>query len=138
MPKKRKAPVTFDEWVGAIVENHMNTRGYRQEDLAEKSGMSLSLLGRSIRGTRPFTVTEFETVAGVLDVPAARILEDALAGFGGMRKLLAEQTAMSPTPNNVSPMRGLDLEAMTPEAREELGRAAVYDAEHEEDEPHTP
>lgn len=90
MPKKRKPAEMFDEHVGDVVENAMNDARKTQFELADAIGMPRSLLGRSVRGTRPFTVNEFERVAGFLQASAGELLEDALKRYGGMEKLLAE------------------------------------------------
>lgn len=90
MPKKRKPAETFDEHVGDAIESVMNEARLTQGELATEAGMPMTNLGRSIRGTRPLTVNEFERLAGVLETPAHRILDTALAKFGGMEKLLGE------------------------------------------------
>ncbi|UTT53766.1 helix-turn-helix domain-containing protein [Microbacterium maritypicum] len=103
MPKMRKPAETFDEHVGDAVESAMLRARLTQADLATAAGMPLSNLGRSIRGTRPFTVKEFERLAGVMEVPASELLDSALANYGGMAKLLAEEGTKSEAPANVSP-----------------------------------
>lgn len=101
MPKKRKPAETFDEHVGDAIETVMNHARLTQGELAAQAGMPMTNLGRSIRGTRPLTVNEFERLAGVVDVPAHEILDTALAKFGGIEKLLGEH--VSEAPSTVAP-----------------------------------
>lgn len=149
MAKKRKQPVTFDEWVGTVVDNHMNKRGLRQEDLAAQTGISLTLIGRSIRGTRPLTVTEFERIAGVVAAPdkletsAATMLQEALDEYGGMEKLLAEHAPVSHPPHTVDELERKRAEKGPRFEGEEWDErsgasAANHDIEHEQPEPEAP
>lgn len=103
MPKKRKPAETFDEHVGDAIESVMNEARLTQADLAAQAGMPMTNLGRSIRGTRPFSVNEFERLAGVMDVPAHRILDTALEKFGGIEKLIDQHRPTSEAPRTVSP-----------------------------------
>ena len=103
MPKKRKPAETFDEHVGDAIESVMNEARLTQADLAAEAGMPMTNLGRSIRGTRPLTVNEFERLAGAMDVPAHQILDTALAKFGGIGKLLAEHRPKSEGTDSVTP-----------------------------------
>lgn len=102
MPKKRKPAETFDEHVGDAIESVMNEARMTQGDLATLAGMPMTNLGRSIRGTRPLTVNEFERLAGAVDVPAHTILDTALAKFGGIAKLLEEHQPKSEGPATVT------------------------------------
>lgn len=103
MPKKRKPAETFDEHVGDAVERVMNDARLTQAELAALAGMPSTNLGRSIRGTRPLTVNEFERLAGAMDTPAHHILDAALAKFGGIEKLLGEHLPKSEATDNVAP-----------------------------------
>ncbi len=103
MPKKRPAPVTFDEWLGKIVENRMSNRGYTQDSLATAVGIPTTNLGRSIRGKRPLTVTELHRLAGTLSTTATSIAEEALREYGGLEKLIAAHAAMSEDALTVDP-----------------------------------
>lgn len=96
VPKLPKPPETFDEWIATVIKSQMVKRAVRQEDLAARTGIALTLVGRSLRGTRPLSVQEFETMAGVLNADPAQLLKDALDGFGGMEKLLAEVPVSEP------------------------------------------
>lgn len=149
MPKKRKEPVTFDQWVGTVVDNHMNKRGFRQEDLAEATGIALSLIGRSIRGTRSFTVTEFELVAGAVakpgkeDTQAATMIQEALTEYGGMAKLMAEHAPVSEHPHTFNEMeqkRAAKEAWLAEEGWDERSErsAANHDHENEQPEPEAP
>ena len=103
MPKKRKPAETFDEHVGDAVERIMNDARLTQAELAYLAGMPMTNLGRSIRGTRPLTVNEFERLSGAIGVPANEVLDTALAKFGGIEKLLGEHAPKSEASDNVSP-----------------------------------
>jgi len=149
MPKKRKEPVTFDQWVGTVVDNHMTKRGFRQEDLTEATGIALSLIGRSIRGTRSFTVKEFEMVAGAVAKPgnentqAASMLQEALDEYGGMTKFLGEHAPVSDPSHSVSDMerKRAEKEArLAEEGWDERSErsAANHDHENEQPEPEAP
>lgn len=102
MPKKRKPAETFDEHVGDAIESVMNQARLTQGELAAQAGMPMTNLGRSIRGSRPLTVNEFERLAGVVDVPAHEILDTALAKFGGIEKLLGEHRPASEAEGTVT------------------------------------
>lgn len=111
-----------------------------QKDLARAIGMADTLMGRSIRGSRPLTVKEFELIAGTLDAPAHELLDTALSRFGGMPKLLAEpaeRLAMSEVTHSV------DVVAEKRREKQPLGNdwhahgepaAAQRDSDNEEDE----
>ncbi|MCC2033107.1 helix-turn-helix domain-containing protein [Microbacterium allomyrinae] len=101
MPKKRKAPETFDEHVGAAVDAQREKRRMTQDELAVKTGVRLTSLGRRLAGKIPFTVGEIEIIASVLTVKAHTIVEAALEDYGGIEKLLA--TAVSEDASNVTP-----------------------------------
>lgn len=129
MPKKRKAPETFNEWVGKVIENAMNSKGWRQEDLAREAGLPPTNVGRSIRGTRPLSVREFEILAGTLGVAADKLLNNALDEYGGMEKLLADHAAVSEGERTVDD-NVTYLGRVTPElsnAAEDKGRAPSRD-----------
>lgn len=103
MPPKRKHAETFDEHVGDAVESVMNQARLTQAELAALAGMPVTNLGRSIRGTRPLSVNEFERLAGVMNVPAFQIADTALAKFGGIEKLIADHQPTSEAPSTVAP-----------------------------------
>lgn len=121
MPKKRKQSETFDEFLGDAVESAMSGARITQAEMAELVGMALSNLGRSIRGTRPLsvneferiigTVNEFERAAGVSETAAHVVVENALAKFGGIEKLLAGHRPdgpMSDAAPTVEPLNPID------------------------------
>lgn len=81
----------------------MNDARLTQAELASLAGMPMTNLGRSIRGTRPLTVNEFERLSGAIGVPASEVLDTALAKFGGIEKLLGEHARKSEASDNVSP-----------------------------------
>lgn len=87
---KTKTPVTFDEHVGATVAAYLRERGKRQEDMARATHMSLTTVGRKIRGQVEFTASELTQVAAYVDSTVGEILERALSNYGGLNKLLSE------------------------------------------------
>lgn len=118
MPKKRKPSETFDEFLGDAVESAMNGARLTQAELADLVGMPLSNLGRSIRGSRPLSVSEFERLVGAINAaevearmtitPRHSLVDAALAKFGGIEKLLTEyrpHDQMSDTTATVEPLK---------------------------------
>lgn len=89
MPKKRKPAETFDEFIGAVIDSRRALNGMSQDDLAAAVGIPLTNMGRSLRGSRPLSVNEFERIAGALGEDAGQMAAEALRRFGGMEKLLA-------------------------------------------------
>lgn len=138
MPKKRKQPETFDEWVGTTIESKFGKTSMRQDDLAAATGISVTLIGRSIRGTRGLSVKEFETIAGVLGEDPGVLLKEALDGFGGMEKLLTKPVSDVPLSLDEQRRRKqAEAAAMTPQQIAEYSgeQAAIDDPELEGNEP---
>lgn len=67
---------TTAQRTGANVKAEMARRDLTQVALAEKLGMSQSMLSYRLRGQVPFDVDELELVAGVLGVPLAVLLAE--------------------------------------------------------------
>lgn len=95
MPKKRKQPETFDEFIGAVIDSKRALGGISQEDLATAAHIPLTNLGRSIRGTRPLSISEFERIADRIGQDAGAMAAEALRLYGGIEKLLAETAPVS-------------------------------------------
>jgi len=140
VPKKRKQPETFDEWVGAIIDSKLTVHSWTQSQLADSIGLSLTLVGRSIRGSRALSVLEFERIASVLGEDPGDLLSDVLQGFGGLDKLLSE--IPKPVSEDSSSIDDLETRRLQKEAEQmsvaEIERnaiAATQDPERRTDEP---
>lgn len=86
-PRKKKKPSTFDEYMGRVIESKRVKAELTVEELAAASGVGYSTLRRRLDGAG-FTVLELERVAHAVNTPAHLLVEEALADFGGMGKLL--------------------------------------------------
>ena len=126
MPKKRKQPETFDEFLGAEIESRFGKRGISQERAAELLGWSLSSYGRKMRGETSVTSKELVQAAGVLEREPAEIIDQALADFGGIDKLMSEVASTTEDASNVTriarPDSASDIDAYR--NRKELPTAA--------------
>lgn len=100
-PRKKKKPTTFDEFLGRVIESKRVKAEMTVEELAEASGVGYSTLRRRLDGAG-FTVLEFERVAHAVNSPARLLVEEALADFGGMDKLLNDHS-VSDDAANVTP-----------------------------------
>jgi transcriptional regulator with XRE-family HTH domain len=89
MPKKRSAPVTFSQHLGAEIEARFGKKSMGQEEIALCAGWSTSTVGRKIRGESPLLVSELLALAEYLNVPSSEIVDQALKDFGGIDKLLS-------------------------------------------------
>lgn len=100
--KKKKQPTTFDEFVGRVVESKRVKAELTVEELAEATGIGYTTLRRRLDGSG-FTVLEFERVARAVQTPAHQLVDEAIADFGGMEKLLATETKKSDATDSVDP-----------------------------------
>lgn len=89
MPPKRRPPVTFDEYLGRVVEGAANSFGGR-DMLYDVLPLSTKSVDRRIRGEVPFYVSEMEIIAAHTNTTSAVLVQTALSNFGGLEKLLAE------------------------------------------------
>lgn len=142
MPKK-KMPVSFDSWLGKVIDDETETHGGRRA-IAAWIGVAEQSVNRRARGEVPYLAREVEIIASKVGVPTREIVDRALRGYGGMEKLVAEHGRMS------APSTTVDDELARKRAKKDgkfLGedfdesqvrRAANVDKEHERDEPSPP
>lgn len=119
----------FDVRLGAVVRSKRSKRGLSRDALAAATGISEANLKRREGGLNEITVSELSRISEVVAVPAYQIVDEALADFGGIGKLLAEHKPMS------QGVISLDEHRTRGPLTEELARgqahAANYDEEHE-------
>lgn len=134
MPKKKKAPQTFNEFLGAEIKSRLDKRGQGYDDLVDNLQWSVSTVGRKMRGETGLTVNELLEISGYLNVPSSEIVEVALRDFGGMGKLMSVPADIS---DDISvKRRQKDAESMTTERLEgDVLNAATRDFEMDSDEP---
>lgn len=115
--------------------------GLTQKQLAKAAGIKLSNLQRREDGTNEFTVSELERVAAAIEVTASELVEEALADYGGIDKLIREYaderenaTGTSEAPDNVTPLTRKQTEEIDYEALNNDKAAHGRDAEQESDE----
>lgn len=129
----------FDAALGRIVASKRIRAGLSQSELATRTGMPLSNLGRVEKGTRSLTVAELETIAEIVKVPAGEMAEEAVDLYGGVDKLMSEAQG---TNDELATKRAQKEAAqLTPEELESLDHpkaAQRRDAETSSPEPDTP
>lgn len=91
MPK-RKTPVTFDEWLGKVIDDETGPSGGRPA-VAQWVGISEQSVNRRARGDVPYLVREVEVIAHRLGIETHELVDRALARFGGIEKLVAESVS---------------------------------------------
>lgn len=97
MPPRKKNPVTFDEWLGKIVDDETSTHGGRPA-VARWLGASEQSVNRRARGEVAYLAREVEIIASRVGVSTAEIVSRALRGYGGIEKLLAEYAVSEAEP----------------------------------------
>lgn len=114
--------MTFDEFLGAEVESRFHKRNMRQEDTADVLKWSETTLKRKLHGATSLSVREILEVAAALDVPVAKVIDDALTDFGGIEKLL-KQRVSDATSSNVTTLhpRDMSIERLERERHVALG-----------------
>ncbi len=100
MARTPKRISDFDRKLGAAIKNRRTDPDYgmSQTRLAALTGIPLSNLQRREEGVNEVTVSELERIAHHLQTTPAAIVNDALARYGGMDKLLAEYATSDPSP----------------------------------------
>lgn len=80
------------ESIGKNIRKFRQERHLRQEDLAEKAGLSVNYVGALERGEKTPSLESFITIANVLHVSSDMLLEDVLlTGYRVKESLLAEK-----------------------------------------------
>lgn len=98
---KKLIPVTFNAFLGAEVASRLDKKGKGHANLVSDLNWTKSTVGRKLRGETPLTVKELLTIANYLNAPAWEIVETALADFGGIEKLLADEEMSEGKEHNV-------------------------------------
>ena len=85
--------------IGKQIRKARQHKGWRQEDFAEKIGLSVTYTGMIERGEKVPKLETFITIANVLEVSADLLLADVLSvGYNVRSSELTEQIAtLSPT-----------------------------------------
>ena len=65
--------------IGTRIRKYREAKGWRQEDLAEKTGLSVTYTGMIERGEKVPKLETFITIANVLEVSADLLLADVLS-----------------------------------------------------------
>ena len=65
--------------IAAVIEDRMRSRGLTQESLADRAGIPLTTLNRTLRGHRALDTGELFRIADVLGVRASTITREAEA-----------------------------------------------------------
>ena len=65
--------------IGKRIRKYRESKGWRQEDFAEKTGLSVTYTGMIERGEKTPKLETFITIANVLDVSADLLLADVLS-----------------------------------------------------------
>jgi len=145
MPPKRPTPTTFDGWLGSVIEGLIAPHGGRPR-LVSLLGVSDKTVQRKIAGATPFTVSELELIANVVDVPARKIAETALSQFGGtvdkgIEKLMSEATGIPDelaTKRVQKATRGMTADEIDNEYEQGNAVAQLPAGDEDDDEPAAP
>lgn len=121
----------FDVRLGAVVRSKRSKVGLSRDALAAATGISEANLKRREGGLNEITVSELRRIAEAVGVPAWEMVDEALADFGGIGKLLAEHKPMSHGVISMDEHRKKG--PLTEESARGQAHAANYDAEHEEE-----
>ena len=100
MPRKKQQPVTFDGWLGKVIDDE--TAAVGRAVVAGWIGVSEQSVNRRARGEVPYLAREVEIIAKRVNVPTAELVDHALRRFGGIEKLLAEFAPTSDDAGNVT------------------------------------
>lgn len=63
------------------IKKYRELRGFSQEELARRSGLSQAMISAAERGEKDLTVRKAERVAGALGVKLEKLVEDDEAGM---------------------------------------------------------
>lgn len=133
MGRTKKTISDFDVKLGAVVRSKRTKLDLTQDEVATASGMALSNYRRREDGKNEITVSELTRIAAAVKVEPAEIAEEALADYGGLRKLLAEHAPVSDRPISLEARRQNKMTIVTEDMVREGRHAAIYDREHTED-----
>ena len=85
--------------IGKRIRKYREAKGWRQEDFAEKTGLSVTYTGMIERGEKVPKLETFITIANVLEVSADLLLADVLStGYHIKSSEMTEKiSALTPT-----------------------------------------
>ena len=84
--------------IGKRIRKYREAKGWRQEDFAEKTGLSVTYTGMIERGEKVPKLETFITIANVLEVSADRLLADVLStGYTVKSSEITEELASLPS-----------------------------------------
>ena len=85
--------------IGKRIRKYREAKGWRQEDFAEKIGLSVTYTGMIERGEKVPALDTFITIANVLEVSADLLLADVLVtGYNIKSSEMTEEiSALTPT-----------------------------------------
>lgn len=83
--------------IGKNIRKYRQQKGLRQEDLAEKAGLSVNYIGMIERGDKIPALDTFITIVNALGVSADMLLCDVIdVGYTVKASLLAEKVSQIP------------------------------------------
>ena len=84
--------------IGKRIRKYREAKGWRQEDFAEKTGLSVTYTGMIERGEKVLKLETFITIANVLEVSADLLLSDVLSTGYKVKssEMTAEIASLSP------------------------------------------
>jgi len=84
-------------YIGKRIRKYREAKGWRQEDFAEKIGLSVTYTGMIERGEKIPKLETFITIANVLEVSADQLLADVLStGYTVKSSEMTEEIASLP------------------------------------------
>lgn len=98
MSRQPKIISNFDVRLGAVVKSKRVKASETRASMSAKTGIPEANLKRREEGRNEITVSELERIGGVVGVPPAEMVEEALKDYGGLDKLLAEHVARQQAP----------------------------------------
>lgn len=85
----------FDVALGGVVRSKRVKKKLSQTAVAEAVGIPLSNYQRREDGSVEITTSELYRIATIVDVPAVKLVEEALHDYGGIDKLILEFVSTS-------------------------------------------
>lgn len=95
MVRQVKVISEFDVCLGRVVKSKRVKAAYTRQALADAAGIPEANLKRREDGKNEITVSELERIASIVRVSAAAMVEEALADYGGLSKLIGEHARVS-------------------------------------------
>lgn len=133
MGRKPKVISDFDVRLGKVVRSKRTKAGLTRAEMADATGIAEANLKRREIGENEITVSELARIAAAVNVEPADIAEEALADYGGLRKLIDEHAPVSDRPISLEERRQHKMTIVTEDEVRKGRHAAIYDREHLED-----